>query len=155
MSIAASSRIGNEMCYIHICVDAYDDGDIRGRIFNASLSEPVYFYSAVELLKDMENIFNELDYPHAGMNIRSFENRILEDYVSRGPSGTVKKAPSQAQIKRFTVRGKEATFRTRVMFRQNASWQGAINWLERDQVEEFKSCLEFLELIDSAFGEDE
>lgn len=154
MSIAASARLVNEMCYIHICVDEYNEGEISGRIFNASLNEPLYYYSALELIKCMDSIFDNLDYPHAGMNLRSFINIPRQENVTKGAPAAVKAQP-RTPVKRFTVRGKAATFRVRVVFRQNASWQGFINWIERDITEEFKSCLEFMELLDSAFQEDE
>lgn len=154
MSIAGSTRLVNEMCYIHICVDEYNEGEISGRVFNISFTEPQYFYSALELIKCMDSIFDNLDYPHAGMNLRSFINNSRQENVTKGvPAGI--RFPSQTPVKRLTVRGKAATFRVRVVFRQNASWQGFINWIERDITEEFKSCLEFLELLDSAFQEDE
>jgi len=38
----------------------------------------------------------------------------------------------------------------KVLFRQNASWQGSIAWLEGKREESFRSVLELLLLIDSA-----
>ena len=38
----------------------------------------------------------------------------------------------------------------RVMFRRNASWQGAVSWLEGGQEESFRSALELAFLMDSA-----
>lgn len=154
MSIAVSTRLVNEMCYIHICVDEYKEGEVSGRIYNASLNEPQYYYSVLEMIKCMDSIFNNLDYPHAGMNLRSFINIARQENVVKGAPAKIKNQP-QMPVKRFTVKGKAATFRVRVVFRQNASWQGFINWIERDITEEFKSCLEFLEIFDSAFQEDE
>ncbi len=152
MSIAASSKVLNEMCYILICVDAYDDGEIRGRLFNSYFSDSMYFYNTVELLKTMEAIYNQFEYPHAGMNLRSLNTNIENiGKAIKGPPGMLKKTVSAGQIKKFNVKGKLATFRVRVMFRQNASWQGEIRWLEEQKTEEFQSVLEFLELIDSAF----
>ena len=48
--------------------------------------------------------------------------------------------------------GKVATFFIRVLFRQNASWQGSVFWHEGKQEERFRSVLELLLLINSALS---
>lgn len=47
-------------------------------------------------------------------------------------------------------RGALATFAVRVFFRQNASWQGSVAWLEQSREERFRSALELVKLMDSA-----
>ena len=49
--------------------------------------------------------------------------------------------------------GKLGTFALRVLFRQNASWQGSVTWLEENREESFRSALELIWLIDSALRE--
>lgn len=46
--------------------------------------------------------------------------------------------------------GRCATFAVRVLFRQNASWQGSVSWLEGSREESFRSALELAFLMDSA-----
>jgi hypothetical protein len=46
--------------------------------------------------------------------------------------------------------GKLATFSLRILFRQNASWQGSITWCEGRSEESFRSVLELLMLMNSA-----
>jgi len=38
----------------------------------------------------------------------------------------------------------------RILFRQNASWQGSVVWVEGRQEERFRSALELVLLMDSA-----
>ena len=59
-------------------------------------------------------------------------------------------APTTHLIK-HNAKGRLATLKTRVMFRQNAEWQGNARWLEEDLIEDFSSVLELLTLIDSIF----
>ena len=47
-------------------------------------------------------------------------------------------------------RGEAATFALRILFRQNASWQGSITWLEGEAEQSFRSVLELILLMDSA-----
>ena len=48
--------------------------------------------------------------------------------------------------------GDLATFTVRVLFRQNASWQGSVVWQEGRQEESFRSVLELLMLMHSALS---
>ena len=44
------------------------------------------------------------------------------------------------------------TFAVRILFRQNASWQGSVTWLEGNREESFRSVLELIFLMDSALS---
>ena len=59
-------------------------------------------------------------------------------------------APTTHLIK-HNAKGKLATLKTRIMFRQNAEWQGNVKWLETDMTEDFSSVPELLLLMDSIF----
>ena len=48
------------------------------------------------------------------------------------------------------AKGKLATFAIRIQYRNNASWQGRIKWIEGDAEECFRSVLELFWLLDSA-----
>jgi hypothetical protein len=43
-----------------------------------------------------------------------------------------------------------ATFFVRIIFRQNASWQGSVLWLEGQREQRFRSALELIFLLDNA-----
>ena len=47
-------------------------------------------------------------------------------------------------------RGTAATFEMRVLFRQHASWQGELLWMEKNTRQSFRSVLELITLMDSA-----
>lgn len=46
------------------------------------------------------------------------------------------------------------TFLIEVIDQQNASWQGAVNWINTGKKENFRSALELIRLIDSALEEE-
>ncbi len=150
MSISRASRVKNEMCYILICVDEYDGGEIRGRLFNAYYREALFFDSGMEMIRELDDIFETFGYPHATMDLRSLETP--EEKKEHPPVVRVKMAPSTTLYKHDS-RGKLATLKMRVMFRQNASWQGNLKWMEEDLSEDFASVLELMILIDSVFAE--
>ena len=150
MSIALASRIRNEMCYIQICIDEYDGGEIRGRIFNAYYREAIFFDSSMDMFRKLDIIFDTFDYPHATMDLRRFPS-------STGEHGhrtvRVRLAPGQ-KLYRHDVMGHVATLRARIMFRQNASWQGSLRWVEEGLEENFASVLELIMLLASIFDEE-
>ncbi|MBE5893900.1 MAG: hypothetical protein E7286_11105 [Lachnospiraceae bacterium] len=45
--------------------------------------------------------------------------------------------------------GDKGTFLVRIQYRQNASWQGHVTWVEENKTVPFRSALELLKLIDS------
>jgi len=49
--------------------------------------------------------------------------------------------------------GCEAKFIVNVKCRQNASWQGTIKWLDKNEEKQFRSALEMLKLMDEALSE--
>lgn len=146
-------RLLNEFGSIRICVDTYTDGEMCGRVYASYDAEAVEFSNAVMLLKQLQRIYDENSFPQATMKQRSFTQQ--KESGNSGQCSTkqdVKQKPSAIWT---AVRGKKATFRIRVLFRQNASWQGNITWLEKGMEENFRSALEMLMLMDSAFVDPE
>lgn len=50
-------------------------------------------------------------------------------------------------------KGGKATFTIQVQFRQNATWQGTLAWMENKKVQQFRSVLEMVKLMDKALVE--
>ncbi len=47
------------------------------------------------------------------------------------------------------------TFVVQILSQQNATWQGRVTWTDKNQVQNFRSALELLKLIDGALEEKE
>lgn len=144
MSITASGRILDVMRSLIICIDSLDGGEWKGKICNPLFKEPLIFENLISFLKLMEQIFNTFDYPQTSMQLRSFQKDEEEGgkYIELLPLNKYS----------FKKNNKEvglATFLIKVMFRQNASWQGTICWLETGKKENFRSVLELIMLMDS------
>ena len=121
-----------------ISIDSYENRVLTGRISNPYLEADISFLSTMEFIKSMENLMKNLQFPQAFTENREF-------CPVREPMPKVD-APAASVAKK----GRLATFSLRIMFRQNASWQGSVTWLEGRQEEHFRSVLELLLLIDSA-----
>ena len=90
----------------------------------------------LEFQKKMESMLDGMKFPQSFM-----ENRVFQ-----APTEIKAETPLISSQKRGTC----GTFRLRVLFRQNTSWQGAVTWVEGAREETFRSALELLLLMDSA-----
>ena len=129
---------GNEYRTTLVCVDDREGGRFSGRLYNPYWEEGVPFTSVMEFLTRMEELLDQMQFPQSFTAKRSFGGTPEH--------GLIAPTPSDAQM------GKEATFYLKVLFRQNASWQGTVKWAETGQEEAFRSVLELLLLMDSAMS---
>jgi hypothetical protein len=121
-----------------ICVDEYKDKCLSGRLYNSSYTDGLSFQSTIDLLLNMETALGGKNQPQAYTCRRLF--RPIEE----------RPVVEATQIERKD--GKLATFSLKILFRQNASWQGSVFWHEGKQEERFRSVLELLLLINSALS---
>lgn len=129
---------GNEYRTTVVCIDSYDDKVPVGRFYNPIRAGGTAFSSMPQFLIEMEDLLDGMKFPQSFDAVRGF-TRPPVPYTGSGPA-----AGEQDRS------GKLATFAVRVIFRQNASWQGSVTWLEGGQEESFRSVLELVLLMDSA-----
>lgn len=129
---------GNEYRTTVICIDSYDKGVPTGRFYNPAKEGGTSFESLSQLLVGMEDLLDEYQLPQSFTAVRSFAAP-----PSRPGSGA----------EALKQEGKLATFSVRIIFRQNASWQGSVSWLEGKREESFRSVLELILLMDGALRE--
>lgn len=120
-----------------VCIDSYENGVLNGRFYNPYQENGERFVSAMQYLLKMNQMLDKMEFPCSFTEPRSF-----------APTFDVVSKPTEES----SQKGKLATFALRVLFRQNASWQGVISWLEGGQEVGFRSALEMLLLMDSALG---
>ncbi len=118
-----------------VCIDHYRDGVMTGTFYHRSLDGGRSFHSAIQFLLEMERILDETECPKAYTARRLF---------AEPPAPRAVSPPAVCHT------GKLATFALKILFRQNAGWQGCVAWLEGGQEHSFRSVLELLGLLDSA-----
>lgn len=121
-----------------VCIDTYNDGILTGRIYNSRFGEAESFRSTIGFLTRMEQLLAIENSPQPFNAVRTFV-----PVISLLPDPPALTSPRV---------GKLATMELHILFRQNASWQGSIRWLEEKQEQHFRSVLELILLIDSALG---
>ena len=123
---------------IMLYIDTYHNGIPTGYFHILSDSQVHHFESLSQLLLQINSRLDSEKFPQAYSQMRGFQN----------PS-VLPLSPLQQSCSK---QGKAATFIIRILFRQNASWQGSIKWIEGNQEEYFRSVLELLYLLDNALN---
>ncbi len=135
-----AERIRGEMYrQLRLCIDSYDSGVMKGRFYHPGLEEGgCSFNSLTQFLLQVEGLLDAMNYPQAYMEKRTFAPVHEPQY------GSVEGGMAR--------NGQKGTFLIRLLFRQHASWQGSVTWVEGKGEQTFRSVLELILLIDSALG---
>lgn len=133
----ASKAWGEEYRTTIVCVDSYEERMLCGRFYNPYLAEGKRFRCMTHFLLEMEQTLNIMEFPQSFTALRSFASPPC---LATGPP-----EPD-------VLVGAKATFALRILFRQNASWQGSVAWLEGKREQSFRSVLELILLMDSAMS---
>lgn len=141
--------LAGELPGLWVCVDQADSGRWAGRLY-APKTGCFCFSNEIYLLGAMERLFDRTDYPQATHKIRTFQKKPEKD------GGEIKvKKDVENLAEGQEMLGKKATFNIQVKFRQNASWQGSIQWMEGKKTQNFRSVLELLKLMDEAVSQED
>lgn len=142
---------------VTVCVDESKDGSISGRIYHYYEEEPQSFSNLLQLLRKMEDLYDDLRFPEAAVQMRRFrttEKRKAKEAAAPDETrGLVLEWPPKKQLKTMKElldhKGEKATFYVWVRYRQNATWQGSMQWAEGNQEENFRSALELIIMMDN------
>lgn len=119
-----------------VCIDSYENGIPVGKMYSLRDDTEQRFESLSQFLLKMEHSLDASAFPQSFTAARSFAPR---------PDAQARGSPEKGNST-----GKLATFAIKVLFRQNATWQGSISWLEGNNELSFRSALELVLLMDSA-----
>ena len=126
---------GNAYRATTVCIDSYEKGVLAGRLFNPYFDTGQAFESLTQFLFLMEKALDAMQFPQSTHAMRTFA----------GSSGLWPERP-ETDFRQ----GRAATFVAKVLFRQNASWQGSVQWMEGQREQSFRSALELIFLLDNA-----
>ena len=131
-----AKKWANEYRTTMVCVDGYENRIPVGRFYNPLYAEGIRFHGVVDLIRKLENMLDQMQFPQSFSLVRRFSE--------------ARASAEQSPAEMKPHNGEMATFAVRVLFRQNASWQGSICWLEGKREQSFRSALELIFLMDSA-----
>lgn len=141
---------------VWIGIDQYNGSDWNGKIYTRLNKEAINFRNIGEMLDVLESIWNTIGYPQEAMINRRFLEQekltakkefIRVSYFDDGTKDKIKVELSEADMEKR--RGEQDTFIVRIQYRQNATWQGHVTWVDENKTVPFRSALELIKLIDS------
>ena len=139
---------------IAICVDQCVDRQISGRIYSYYLRRYLPFSCLEEVLMLSDQLFDQLSYPQPSLGPRFFRAVRGKSKQKKGTPMQKKELPAIPMEGTAVRAGEKGTFVVQVMFRQNATWQGTIRWVEEGKTQNFRSMLELIHLMEDALGTD-
>lgn len=123
--------------------------ELTGSVTNEFLRRTVYFQDVVGLLAILEQTYDFLSFPQSTFSYRSFHSFPRQ----KGRIRSAMKAGVKFMEKRppeLEHQNEKASFLVHVQFRQHATWQGSITWVEKGVTQYFRSTLEMLRLMSEA-----
>jgi hypothetical protein len=138
------TTVSESLKTILICIDSYENLCMQGLVYHSSLGEGKKFQNLMQMLLLVEKILEDTGFPKA-----TTEKRRFHSFKS-----SIEGAEAGGNERDFqNLKGKVATFKIKIMFRQYASWQGSVSWMEGNNTEPFRSALELLMLMNSAMSD--
>lgn len=135
------------MTVTKIVMSKPENDEYAGYFYNEYDGTYVHFHSLLQLLKELDNLFDRFTFPQV-----THEYRKFSDSKDRKEKTNKEFAMSKNENK-IDDSVKNATFLLQVKFRRNASWQGQIQWVDKNITKTFRSTLELIRLIDTAIDQ--
>lgn len=128
---------------ILISLDKRPDDGMSGRLYSGYYHRFYPFRSETELLFAIDCLCDSMQFPQASSQSRSFEPKSTKTLVRKVENFMESEIETEINQDR-------ATFLVHIKFRQNATWQGSITWVEQERTQNFRSALEMLKLMEEA-----
>lgn len=129
----------------NLCVDKFVDDEVIGKFYHCFSDKPVEFKTSLGMINSLEKVMDMIGYPQKTTKRRIFIESELNE-LNRVKEMT--RIMSENEV--MKNRGEKATFIVEVKYRENATWQGTVKWVEENKEQNFRSALELIKLIDSA-----
>ena len=142
-----SLRLSYQSAALRICVDSIENSCISGRIVSQRLSAPVAFSDVTDFLVQVDALLDVQKYPQAFQRIRSFTDKELPDVPA---VMTTEEMASPDAVEQLS--GRLTTFLLYIYSRQNASWQGAVDWLDGSPKQNYDSSLALMKMVAIRLG---
>lgn len=131
---------------IRLCINEVRNGEAWGYVYSQLLDETISFFGWMDMVMQMDRVFDRLNYPQAFEEKRSFSPKINTSLVYRGmPSIKMKAIEIE---KKFGALG---TLEIQIQSRRRANWQGVVLRIEehnkKELIEVFSSEMELFEVL--------
>lgn len=124
-------------------------GAMRFHMANLATGKRYETTSIWDMVRDIEDDLSANKFPHSAMQYRS--------WGAAAPAAPAPKNPKVVNIgnthaEELVSEPGSPTFIVRILYRQNATWQGTVQWMEGGQTRQYRSLNELMKLMDEAVG---
>lgn len=143
----AMAAVPQNLAHIFIQFDRMDMENFSGKLYSPYLPNAVGFHEVLELVRQMEEVFDMLSYPQPGVCYRRFfsSGRRKHSGEEEMPPSSRKQHWGKELLTGFL--GKEKAFLVQVRTRQHATWQGTVTFCGSGETKTFNSALELLRML--------
>lgn len=148
-------KINHQKTALRVCVDVIQNGQISGRVYCPCLNctgDELAFTDVTDFFLQMEAMFDRLDFPQSFQRIRSFAEDERPASASMAQSEVQSEEAADQNEDVMERQGMAFTFTVNVIARQNATWQGYVDWLDDGPRQSFRSALELIRLMAQALS---
>lgn len=138
-----SSNISEFKIFVDVEKNNYD---ISGILLNEHYGFFIKFTGIRDMLSSLDMLFNYVNFPMTSHSERMFSENI-ENNKKELPKNLVAYHKGDKDID-----SKNPIFILRIQFRHNSTWQGTIQWIEKNYTKKFMSDLQLINLIIDAVG---
>ncbi len=126
-----------------VFVTSYENQILKGTICNSYFQQEQPFSDICELMVLLDKIYDSLSFPQKFMEYRRFHKPEKDQ--------TTRQVITKTTEEFFSLEEEKIpTFLIHVQFRKDATWQGTVEWVEKSEMQEFRSALELIRLLSDA-----
>ncbi len=153
MTKSVRSLVTSASARVVMKIYSYENQVLAGTIFHPYGNRIFYFRDVVELMSVLEQIYDQLSFPQAANTYRSFRPTVKKrsKRLSQLKTGGDFMNPVPPELEKSK---EKASFLVHVQFRQHATWQGTITWVNKGVTQQFRSVLEMIRLMTEAVESD-
>ena len=149
---------------ICVCIDDNQNADYQGQLWHQYSDDPVNFSGIYDMMVTADELFDAWDFPQRSLERREFVHDDSDDRRHKGfPTQqddsdelTIDRVQKQQGTRNIQgKRGELGTFIIQVSFRQNATWQGRVINVEKNERNDFSSAMELVRIIDRDLNTDD
>ncbi len=134
-------RSSDFIIHIYSC----DQWVMKGSVSHVQSGRSMAFHSLMQMILAVQNKMNEIGYPQTSTSSRSWQSGAFSADASYSELEFESGQPEDMMPESI-----QASFLIRIQFRQNASWQGTLIWMDNKESCAFRSLLELISLIADA-----
>ncbi|MDL2237759.1 hypothetical protein LJC56_08030 [Christensenellaceae bacterium OttesenSCG-928-K19] len=147
--LGEQAKYRNDYMVTEVCIDTGTNmEDIDGYLVHKATGRAWRFKGLVDMVNHLEELFDTENFPQATHKMREMKSE-------KENAGKIEVSLEDIAMDASELKDKAPTFVIKVQYRQNASWQGMIQWLKGEKETQFKSALELIKLMDSVIARDD